>query len=245
MHEASLYSENCFLTLTYSPENIPTGNSLLYSDFQTFLRRLRKLYPQKIIRFYMCGEYGESNDRPHYHACIFNHSFSDDKKPWRATSTSSILYLSPTLSKLWPHGYASIGDLTLQSAGYTARYIMAKITGDLAESHYQFIDSDGVVHSRVPEFNRMSLKPGIGARWAERYASDVYPHDYVISRGFKNSVPAYYDKLLKRRDFDTHEAVKEARALKGHQNSKDNTPQRLQAKETVQLAKIQTLTRKL
>ena len=61
VHEASLYEDNCFITLTYSPENLPEDGSLHKDHFQKFMKRLRKKYAPKTIRFYMCGEYGEEN----------------------------------------------------------------------------------------------------------------------------------------------------------------------------------------
>lgn len=36
-HEASLYSSNCFLTLTYSPENLPKYGTLVPKHFTDFL----------------------------------------------------------------------------------------------------------------------------------------------------------------------------------------------------------------
>lgn len=47
VHEASLYEENCFLTLTYNNENLPENNTLVVKDFQNFMKRLRKKYPLK------------------------------------------------------------------------------------------------------------------------------------------------------------------------------------------------------
>ena len=40
--EASLYDQNCFITLTYAPENLPENGSLVLEHFQLFMKRLRK-----------------------------------------------------------------------------------------------------------------------------------------------------------------------------------------------------------
>jgi hypothetical protein len=74
VHEASLHEKNCFITLTYSPENLPKDGSLDVSHFQKFMKRFRKRFGPG-IRFFHCGEYGESLSRPHYHACIFGFDF--------------------------------------------------------------------------------------------------------------------------------------------------------------------------
>lgn len=136
VHEASLHEKNCFITLTYNDENLPADQSLHYEPFQLFMKRLRKKYGSG-IRFYMCGEYGEKLARPHFHACLFGHDF-DDKKVWKKTDAGSVLYRSAELEKLWPFGYSSVGDVSFESAAYVARYIMKKITGEAAESHYKF-----------------------------------------------------------------------------------------------------------
>ena len=201
MHEAQLHDSNCFITLTYSDQYLPSDRSLHYEHFQKFMKRLRK-FSKVPIRFYMCGEYGEKLQRPHYHACIFGYDFPD-KKFLTKTPSGDFLYTSEILSKLWPFGITSIGSLTFQSAAYVARYIMKKITGDQSFNHYNEVDQDGViVNSRVPDFTRMSLKPGIGAGWLEKYHSDVYPHDHVVVKGRPTSVPRYYDKLVKRASAD-------------------------------------------
>ena len=67
-HEASLYSVNSFVTLTYDDEHLPGDQCLDHRDFQLFMKRLRKRFPS---RFFMCGEYGGLNGRPHYHSILF------------------------------------------------------------------------------------------------------------------------------------------------------------------------------
>ena len=256
MHEASQHSENSFITLTYNNENLPKDNSLVYSDFQLFLKRLRQLCNRKYgkqIRFYMAGEYGENYGRPHWHACIFGHSFSD-KKPWKRTPSGSIIYRSSELESLWEHGYSSIGDVTFESAAYVARYIMSKQNGDNInpktgkpyKAVYEWTCPDtGEVFERKPEFNKMSLKPGIGARWLERYESDVFPHDYVVIKGKKMKVPRYYDKIYASKNPYEMEEIKHLREIRGKLQHEDNTFERLLVKETVQLAKLRKLKRNL
>ncbi len=42
IHEASLWLNNIFITLTYDNEHIPEHNTLVKKDFQDFMKRLRK-----------------------------------------------------------------------------------------------------------------------------------------------------------------------------------------------------------
>ena len=74
-HEAAMWPRNCFVTLTYGRDQLPPNGSLCHRDFQLFMKRLRKVFID--ARFYMCGEYGEENGRPHFHACLFNVDFDE------------------------------------------------------------------------------------------------------------------------------------------------------------------------
>lgn len=248
MHEASLYERNCFLTLTYDDDHIPYRGMLEYPAFQKFMKRLRKFaHPigqvVKPVRFYMCGEYGPENWRPHYHACIFNFDF-DDKQKYAKTGSGEQIYRSESLEKLWPYGFSSIGAVTFESAAYVARYCVQKITGHNAKLHYQRQDADGV-YQLPPEFNHMSLKPGIGAQFYGKYQSDIYPHDYVVVRGKEMKPPKYYDKLFKKNAPDEFEFLKFERELSGRANYQDNTPERLAVKEIVTRARASFLQRNL
>ena len=69
-----------FLTMTYDDEHLPVvydpatervRATLVKTDFQKYIKRVRKsIHPQK-IRYFACGEYGEETQRPHYHAIIY------------------------------------------------------------------------------------------------------------------------------------------------------------------------------
>jgi len=245
MHEAASSRNNAFITLTYDEANIPQNGSLQYSDYQLFMKRLRKHFEPKKIRFYMCGEYGEQLQRPHYHAAIFNEDFCEDRKPWTKRRKHQV-WRSKTLEKLWPHGQSEIGELTNHSAGYMARYIMKKITGDLADIYYSRIDEQtGEVIHLTPEFTHMSLKPGIGAQWYEKYTSSVFPHDRIIIKGKQQKPPRYYDKLLKRQNRIAYEQIKDDRNTAADTNWQDNTETRLLVKETVTKAKVRYYKRPL
>lgn len=238
-----MHKHNAFLTLTYKPELLET-RSLVHRDYQLFMKRLRKQLPHK-VRYYMCGEYGGQHGRPHFHACLFGHDF-DDKKHWRTTPSGAALYTSATLDGIWGKGFTSIGAVTFESAAYIARYIMAKITGPNAWQFYQHIDEEtGEITDLEPEYNKMSLRPAIGKTWLKRYREDVYPEGEILIRGHKSKAPKYYDKEFKREDPAAFAELKTQREVQALEYRDDNTPQRLQAKERVAVAKINRLIRKL
>ena len=67
VHEASLYEDNAFITLTYDDSHLPPTGSLVKADFQNFMKRLRFHFGGNNIRFYQCGEYGDKNLRTAAH----------------------------------------------------------------------------------------------------------------------------------------------------------------------------------
>jgi hypothetical protein len=245
MHEAQLHQHNCFITLTYDDAHLPSDKSLHYKDYQLFVKRLRKKFGNTKIRYYMAGEYGENFGRPHFHACLFGIDFHD-KKLWKRTPSGSLIYRSADLETLWPFGYSSIGDVNFESAAYVARYIMKKVTGKGQDNHYTETDQEtGEITKRKPEFNKMSLKPGIGYEWYKKYTSDVYPHDYVVIRGKKVKPPKYYDKNYKNDYPYEFDEILYKRETSAKLNYADNTIERLAVKEKVAQAKLQKLKRNL
>lgn len=231
--EASLYDDNCFITLTYDDDHLPHGNTLVKRDLQLFFKRLRKSVDHQ-VRYYACGEYGPSTKRPHYHACIFNHDFGE--KELHSDNGDYRIYTSRELEKLWTNGYSTVGDLTWESAAYAARYCVDKINGEAAEEHYKYVDFYGEIHDLEPEFASMSLKPGIGSNWFGKYHADCYPKDFITVRGRPCRIPKFYDQQLEKIDHELYNEIKLSRRKK--LNPADNTTDRLRAKEAVAKAKL-------
>jgi len=243
LHEASLHQDNAFITLTYSDSNLPRGGSLDYSDFQKFMKRLRKRIRSN-VRFYVGGEYGEEFMRPHFHACLFGYDFPD-KVYYKKTGSGESIYTSKLLESLWPLGLCSVGSVTFESAAYIARYCVQKVTGDLAKSHYRVITDDGEIIDRVPEFNHMSLKPGIGKPWLDKFRTDVFPRDYVVINGVKTKPPKYYDRLFEKEDPGAFSEIVAQRELDGYSQKLlgEQSDARLAVKEQIAIARKSMLKR--
>lgn len=264
MHEAQMHASSYFVTLTYAPENLPVQGQLVYSHFQKFMRRLRKWQPDKKyeewyeevtdevtgdvvrvkrrrllnpIRFFMCGEYGEQFSRPHFHACLFGLRF-DDLKLF-STAGGNRLYTSDTLSSLWTDGFASVAELSFDSAAYVARYCVKKVNGKLADDHYRKTDLiTGEIYEMEPEFSHMSLKPGIGAKWFEKYWKEVAVKDSVRVNGANAKPPRFYDKRLLVIDPDKYDEIAYERYLTSVEFQDHTSPDRLRVREEIARARL-------
>jgi hypothetical protein len=241
MHEASEHQDSCFVTLTYSDENMPHGGSLTHRHFQKFMKRLRKKTPGR-MRFFMCGEYGPLLDRPHYHALLFGRSFYDQVKTGISESGEDV-FMSPELASIWKLGICTVQAVTFKSAAYVSRYACKKVTGEQAEEHYKRVDATGQEYQVEPEYARMSNRPGIGARWYERFGNEVFPQDFVVMEGRKVRPPSYYFKLLERDSEAKALLVKHARVKAAANYAENNTIDRLRVREKVTLARTSQLKR--
>lgn len=197
VHESQLHTRNCFITLTYNDESLPEFGSLHKPHLQAFWKRLR--HHKGRFRYYACGEYGDNTQRAHYHACIFGLDF-DDKTEFRKIGEHT-LYLSDELTEIWGHGNTSIGELTFETAAYTARYVTKKLSK--GQSRYNRLDPQtGEIIPLAQTFSVMSLRPAIGRRWLERYHTDIYgaDKDFIVMRGKRMKPTRYYDSVYDKID---------------------------------------------
>lgn len=240
MHEAQCHEAKCFVTLTYNNEHLPDDYSVSPRHMQLWHKRLRKKIGS--FRFFLCGEYGDQGLRPHYHVALFGYSFPD-RKLWGKSDTGYPVYRSAILETAWPFGNSEIGELTQESAGYVARYMLKKINGDRAPEHYRRIHPlTGEVCQVTPEFIRMSNRPGIGAAWYEKYAGDAFPSDFVVINGQKRPVPRYYAKKLEEKE---KQKLVWERKKKAANHTDNNTPERLAVREESLALKVNKLKRTL
>jgi len=231
VHEAKMHEKNCFITLTYDEEHLPPNGGLDRRGFPGFIRSLRQKLQRecvkassacKKIRYFHAGEYGTLTRRPHYHALIFGYDFPDKVKT--VERKGNVVFSSEELEDVWAKGMCEIGTLTLGSAQYVAKYILAKNSGPMVEGE------------AVREFATMSSRPGIGKTWYDKWKDDVYPSDQIVIEGKVSKPPAYYDLLLERENPKMFAAVKAARTEK--RRKEDETEERLMDIEVCTRARI-------
>jgi len=183
------HSENLFITLTYSDENLPAKSSLKKKHLQLFLKKLRKRLKSK-IRYFAVGEYGDRKGRPHYHLILFGNGeigasgqMSIERKKGRTVKTLHNSFID----KSWEKGLIDVqilenGDQGKKAARYVAGYCLKKLTTDESVSQ--------VYPDRSPEFSIMSRgnpknKPpfdkGIGMASAQRIATALRNYDISLS----------------------------------------------------------------
>ncbi len=144
-----------FVTLTYRPSDLPltdSGNpTLLKRHPQLFLKRLRRHFPNRSIRYYLCGEYGSNTHRPHYHAILYGLSLEDfpDCVLRNCNELDQPFYSSEIFANIWSYGFCLLSSVSWQTCNYVARYVTKK------QIPFDYGD-------RLPPYNVSSRKPGLG-----------------------------------------------------------------------------------
>jgi len=218
-HEATLHKENSFITVTYSDDKIPPRNGLRYEDLIKFIKRLRKRLKKMGIkmRYYAVGEYGEQNNRPHYHLCIFGYAFTEDRVYTRHTPTP--LWTQAWLEEAWGLGQVSVGALTFETANYTASYVTKQLR---SKQKYVYIDEE--TGELIPLEQPKSIKSdNLGKGWFWKWIDQVVQHDYVIINGRRQKPPKAYDKWLSEASKQTAEEIKENRRKHSKKETREQT----------------------
>lgn len=218
MLELETSGKGLFITLTYDNEHLPPAqfdeyDNLVFGtlnkrDCQLFLKRLRRRFEPRKIRFFLAGEYGSKTFRPHYHAILFGLGLDDipDLVPHGTNEFGDRYYISDCLRETWSCGYILLSDVSWKTCAYVARYITKKLNGPLG--------IDYAIRNVIPEFSLMSRKPGIGKEYLELHPDCL---DYqsinlmTPEGGLKLSIPKYYLKQLELTDPDRFAKIKEQR----------------------------------
>ena len=210
-----------FLTLTYDNDHVPVSmindDGLPYytldkRDVQLFLKRLRKFFDYKKIRYFLAGEYGDKTMRPHYHAIIFGLDLDDfsDRIHFGSNSFGQPYYTSSTLERIWSNGFVSLAPVSWQTCAYVARYVTKKLNGP-----------ESIVYDYrncTPPFALMSRRPGIAGYFAVdhpdllgdrlQYIDDVFG----VRNVKKVPTPKYLFDKLSLTNPDLYDTIKSQRA---------------------------------
>lgn len=167
VHEKESWEDACFITLTYEDRYLPENGDLDKRAFQLFIKRLRKEIEPSRIRYFGCGEYGETYGRPHYHAIIFGLGFNVETKR--------------LLVKCWPFGFVKVKAFSKGGAKYVTKYVTK---APLGRSKL-----DKLNWPRATEFQVQSK--GLGLSWFIQNI-EIIGKRGILNRGRQVPMPRYY-----------------------------------------------------
>lgn len=186
------HSSAHFITLTYSPDNVPIspngymtltkgngrkqeGKKRKESCFQLFIKRLRKNLTnearQQKISYYMASEYGTITQRPHYHAIIFSVDLTIDD-----------------FDKAWGRGSVHLGTVSGNSISYCCKYLdkPSKLTYNPRDD-------------RVKEYSVSSKGMGLNYITPDivKWHTDDLNRNYIVKPGgHKIALPRIYREAI-------------------------------------------------
>ena len=193
-------NKGCFATLTFDPEYEPPDGSLRKKDVQNFNKRVRKYFfgnGKSEYKYFACGEYGPKTFRPHYHVAMLGVDIPFSEWIFVRMENGKPVYTSPTLSKLWPYGFNTIGFLEKASINYVTGYIQKKMYGKAAKLYEDL----GV----IPPFQLASTYLGVG--FVMEQADRIFENGFVSWYGKKMPIPKYYSRKIGLSDQVTDEGV--------------------------------------
>lgn len=135
--------------------------TLSVRDTQLFLKRLRKEFKDRRLRYFLAGEYGPKTKRPHYHAIIFGLTLADfkDLRILDFNDLGQPRYKSKRFEEIWGNGFCVIAPVNWNTCAYVSRYTMKKV--------FKSEDPHAYSYDQIPPFCTMSRRPGIGLLHAD------------------------------------------------------------------------------
>lgn len=136
------------LTLTYSGD-APNSFVLVYSDFQNFIKRLRRAGHR--VRYLVAGEYGSKKGRAHWHAVLF----FQDKAPDDLPQVNTRANWAPWTNHDEGRGFVYVQEPDYNGFRYVLKYTLKGQAGPIGSTHLA-----------------MSKKPPLGYQYFMNLADD-------------------------------------------------------------------------
>lgn len=179
--------------------------TLWYPDVQKYLDRLRKDLKRncdefkgkkesEIFRYAAAGEYGKTEDFPHFHVVLFGINLKEN---------------GDYIRKHWPYGmileYKGQNDDIRKEMGYVAGYIQKKLFNGKWDEWY-------IKRGQVPP--RMWTSKGIGKthalKYRDYYCSNALNYKPELKTHYGLSIPRSYIKWYKQQDIELAKKIGES-----------------------------------
>lgn len=212
--ESLSYDNNFFITLTYDDDHVFSERdgkivpTLVKDDVKRFMKNLRRYFEYNFshtgIRYFGCGEYGSTTNRPHYHLLVYNCPIPD--LDYYKDKNGNTLFNSKIIDQCWNKGYSVIANFSYETAAYVSRYVLKKVDSNV---DYNSIGLEN-------EFIMMSTKPGIGRKYYDDHKDLIYKTDELFicdSSGHPISCKPveYYDSLFESECPAEYKTIKDER----------------------------------
>lgn len=187
-----------FVTLTYRDSDVPVvvnNNNISYSlrrsdmqklfkSMRMYLKRSSSIIPN--FKYLYCGEYGDSFNRPHYHAIFLGLTDAQVK---------------PLLVKYWKYGFCQIGSLQNGGVRYVSKYITKQLRG---RDYNAIYDNLGIERPFLYHSSKL------GFDWCNENIDNLQENNYsYYKQGNLIPLPSFYlKKLTKRVKYDPSDILR-------------------------------------
>lgn len=178
-----------FITLTYDDDNLPYNGSLDINESKKFIKRLRQylvrhhfptvkknvfgeLRDVPDFKYYICGEYGDKDGRPHYHAIIFG-------------VPSNLM--NEFVRHTWKKGLFKVSPINNARIRYCMKYMDKQYNTNSA-----YWNKDDVINDYTQPFSTWSH--GIGTRFLLQHLDEIYSQGGIIQNGRLTRLSNYFNK---------------------------------------------------
>lgn len=192
MCESRLHKTSCFMTLTFSDDNLEKS---IFPTVQKFLKRLRKIYGK--FRYFGCFEKGEKSGRPHFH--ILFYGFCPQKIKYKGIISRTI---NEQMALIWRQGFVKVDALCPQTISYVCGYVQKKLDKNEYKpesySWREHIHQSKYNYDYVNKDTYFFMSKGIGYNYILSDIENICRKGFYVLNGYRKGLGKWIRDKLKR-----------------------------------------------